>query len=121
MLSGYGDWRRPQDVLQVPLISDSHNNWKRWFDVHGLPGARFSGPSFSQTSLALDAAEQGMGIALIAEPLVNRSLKTGALVRAFGDQYPLDIEEGFYVVTADPITPGSVIGTVVTWLLDEVE
>ena len=120
-LSGFGDWRLPQDLVQAPLISDSHNNWKRWFDVHGLPGARFVGPTFSQTSLALDAAEQGVGIALIAQPLVSRSLTTGALVRALGDQYPLDIEEGFYVLTADPITPESVIGTVVTWLLGEVE
>lgn len=120
-LSGYGSWQQPQDVLHVPLISDTHNNWPRWFDVYGLPGTRFSGPSFSQTSLVLDAAEQGVGIALIAEPLVARSLKTGALVRAFGDQFPLETEAAFHVLTAEPITPNSVIGTVVMWLLNAVD
>ncbi|WP_455886433.1 LysR substrate-binding domain-containing protein [Pseudomonas rustica] len=120
-LSGYSSWQRPRDVLNVPLISDTHNNWARWFDVYGLPGARFSGPSFSQANLALDAAEQGMGIALIPEPLVTPSLKTGALTRAFGGSYPLETEDGFYVVTAEPITPDSAIATVVTWLRNEVE
>ncbi|MEE1924656.1 LysR substrate-binding domain-containing protein [Pseudomonas sp. 148P] len=120
-LSGHGSWRRPEDVLNVPLISDTHDNWARWFDFYGLPGARFSGPSFSQTDLALDAAEQGMGIALIPEPLVSPSLKAGTLVMAFADPYPLKTEQGFYVVTAAPIMPDSALGTVVAWLLDEVE
>ncbi|GLO15538.1 LysR family transcriptional regulator [Pseudomonas putida] len=120
-LSGYGGWQRPRDVLNVPLISDTHNNWTRWFDAYGLPGARFSGPSFSQANLALDAAEQGMGIALIPEPLATPSLKTGALTRAFAGAYPLETEHGFYVVTAEPITPDSAISTVVTWLLSEVD
>ncbi|CAI3805300.1 Glycine cleavage system transcriptional activator [Pseudomonas sp. MM221] len=120
-LRGYGSWQCPQDVLNVPLISDTHNNWARWFDVYGLPDARFTGPSFSQANLALDAAEQGMGIALIPEPLVTPSLKTGALTRAFGGSYPLETEHGFYVVTAEPITSDSAMATVVTWLLNEVE
>ncbi|MFZ6048490.1 LysR substrate-binding domain-containing protein [Pseudomonas sp. CR3202] len=118
-LNGYGSWSRPEDLVKVPLISDSHNNWKRWFEAYGSPGTRFSGPVFSQTSLALEAAEQGMGIALIAEPLVEKSLKTGALVQALGNQYQLDTDAGFYVLTADPFTSESVIGKVVEWLLAE--
>ncbi|MNZ29536.1 Glycine cleavage system transcriptional activator [compost metagenome] len=120
-LRGHGGWRRPQDVLNVPLISDTHDNWARWFDIYGLPGARFSGPSFSQANLALDAAEQGMGIALIPEPLVIPSLETGTLTRAFADAYPLETDHGFHVVTAEPITPDSAMATVVAWLLNEVE
>ncbi len=118
-LNGYGTWSRPEDLVKVPLISDSHNNWKRWFEAYGSLGTRISGPVFSQTSLALEAAEQGMGIALVAEPLVEKSLKNGALVRALGSQYLLDTEAGFYVLAADPFSSDSVIGKVVEWLLAE--
>jgi LysR family glycine cleavage system transcriptional activator len=118
-LSGYGSWSRPEDLVHVPLISDSHNNWKRWFEAYGSPGTRFSGQVFSQTSLVLDAAEQGIGIALIAEPLVEKSLKTGALVQALGSRYLLDTDAGFYVLTAESFTSDSAIGKVVEWLLAE--
>ncbi len=118
-LAGYGTWQGPDDLARAPLINDSHNNWKRWFEVYGDAGTRFTGPVFSQTSLALDAAEQGMGIALIPEPLVASSLKNGLLVKAIGNQFRLDTEYGFYVVTADPVTPGSIIDLVVAWLVEE--
>lgn len=116
-LRGYGSWKRPEDLVQVPLISDSHNNWQRWFEVYGSPGTRFTSQVFSQTSLVLDAAEQGIGIALIAEPLVEKSLKTGSLVQALGSRYLLDTDAGFYVLTADSFTSDTAIGKVVEWLL----
>lgn len=110
---------RPEHLADMPLISDSHNNWKRWFDAYRITGARPTGLTFSQTSLALEAAEQGMGIALVPKVLVEAALKTGALVQATGRQYQLDTDVGFYVLTAEPYAGESVTGRVVGWLLEE--
>ncbi|PUA17118.1 LysR substrate-binding domain-containing protein [Glaciimonas sp. PCH181] len=109
----------PESLADMPLISDSHNNWKRWFDAYRITGTRPTGLTFSQTSLALEAAEQGMGIALVPEVLVETALKTGALVQAIGGQYQLDTDVGFYILTALPYPGESITGKVVSWLLEE--
>lgn len=36
-------WASPRDLMDATLISDSHNNWKRWFDVMGILGLRSQG------------------------------------------------------------------------------
>jgi len=118
-LKGLETWQSPQDLARAPLITDSHDNWKRWFETYGHPGMSFAGPSFSQTSLALDAAEQGMGIALVPELFVESALNNGRLVRVLGGQYPLDTRHGFYMVTARPVAADSALGTVVQWLMAE--
>ena len=118
-LMGLERWQAPQDLARAPLISDSHDNWKRWFEAYGHPGTPFAGPSFSQTSLALDAAEQGMGIALVPELFVEAALNNGRLVRVLDGQYPLDTRHGFYMVTARPVVPDSALGTVIEWLMAE--
>jgi LysR family transcriptional regulator, glycine cleavage system transcriptional activator len=118
-LKGLETWHTPQDLARAPLITDSHDNWKRWFETYGHPGMPFAGPSFSQTSLALDAAEQGMGIALVPELFVESALSSGRLVRVLDDHYPLDTRHGFYMVTAEPVAADTALGTVVEWLMAE--
>lgn len=69
--------------------------------------------------LALDAAEQGMGIALVPELFVESALSSGRLVHVLGGHYPLDTRNGFYMVTAEPVASDTALGTVVEWLMAE--
>jgi len=108
-------WRQAGDLLGTPLISDSHNNWKRWFDHHGLPSTRIIGPVFSQTILAIEAAEQGMGIALVPRLLVDNALKAGTLVVAL-DKHELASAAGFHLLSAQRPEPGSAAALVAQWL-----
>ncbi|UTW13089.1 LysR substrate-binding domain-containing protein [Marinobacterium rhizophilum] len=107
----------PARLHELPLISDSHNNWKRWFEIYANPEAALSGPVFSQTSHAIEAAEQGMGVALVPSPFVEAALERGVLVKALDDQYRLDSEAGFYILTADAVAPQSHCARVIDWLL----
>ncbi len=109
----------PSGLAELPLISDSHNNWKRWFEIYADPAAAFSGPVFSQTSHAIEAAEQGMGVALVPSLFVEAALGCGSLVKALGDQYRLDTEAGFYIITAEAVRPESACGQVISWMLAE--
>jgi LysR family glycine cleavage system transcriptional activator len=115
-LRGEHPWRLAVDLAQQPLISDSHNNWKRWFDHYALPGTRFSGPVFSQTILAIEAAEQGMGIALVPRLLVANALKAGTLVLAL-EGHELHSDAGFHLLAGHTPQAGSAAEQVVHWLL----
>ncbi|QXI40393.1 LysR substrate-binding domain-containing protein [Pseudomonas xantholysinigenes] len=108
-------WQQPAELAGQPLISDSHNNWQRWFDHHGLPGTRVSGPVFSQTILAIEAAERGMGIALVPRPLVEHALQAGTLVLAL-EGHALPGKAGFHLLAAQAPAPGSPVEQVVLWL-----
>lgn len=119
-LTGHGNWAEPADLADVPLISDMHQNWKRWFEIYGKAGTRIVGPRFSQTNLAIEAAEQGLGVALVPSLLAAGSLQEGRLVKVLGDSYELDTESGFYILTAEHVAPPPLVTTVVDWLLSEV-
>lgn len=110
---------QPDELFELPLISDSHHNWKLWCEVYGNPRAKIGGPVFSQMSHALEAAEEGLGVALVPRPLVEKSLKSGALVQALGEEYQLDTRKAFYIIAATPICSESAAGKVVEWLLRE--
>ncbi|CAM3680486.1 HTH-type transcriptional activator AmpR [Pseudomonas reidholzensis] len=119
-LRGEHHWQHAAELAELPLISDSHNNWKRWFDHYGLPATRFTGPSFSQTILAIEAAEQGMGIALVPGLLVENALKAGTLVVALAG-HALPSAAGFYMLTEQSLPAGCATAKVAQWLEHEAQ
>ena len=118
-LLSHGPLSGPEELAQLPLISDSHGNWKRWFEAYAGPGLSFQGPNFSLTSLALEAAERGMGVALAPFALVEGALRSGLLARALGETFELDTQAGFYVLSGQPALPSGAAKKVVAWLLLE--
>ncbi|KUZ79153.1 transcriptional regulator GcvA [Burkholderia ubonensis] len=80
------------------LLHDGHDLWPEFLaalpepvDVDPHKGLRFN-----QTSLAIDAAVAGQGIALATDPLVERDIAAGRLVKPFEFAFPLSV--GFYLV-----------------------
>lgn len=113
-------WETLSDLAHgAPLISDSHDNWARWFAARRLR-ATSTAQMFSQTSLAIEAAERGLGVALAPEVLVAGALATGALARALGPGEYLETGAGFYLLTAKEPDPASELGKMVNWLLQGV-
>jgi LysR family glycine cleavage system transcriptional activator len=90
--------RKPEDIAQHVLLHDTHGLWPVFLEkaCGGRPMAVSRALKFSQTSLAIDAALAGQGIALVSDPMVEDDLKAGRLCR------PLEItiksEIGFYIV-----------------------
>ncbi|WMC09845.1 LysR substrate-binding domain-containing protein [Oceanimonas pelagia] len=110
---------RPEELARLPLISDSHNRWKKWLEIYGISGVKPSGPVFSQTSHAIEAAIQGMGVALVPLVFVEVALRSGVLVNLLGNQYGLNSDIGFYIITAAPVLPESPCDILIDWLLAE--
>jgi LysR family glycine cleavage system transcriptional activator len=119
-LSGTHGFANATELAEAPLITDGHNSWQQWFDAFG-DGVRprADGPVFTQTSLAIDAAEQGLGVALVPRLLVEDSLSKGTLVLAVQPDCELDVGAGFYLLTAKPALPTSPTAKVINWLINE--
>lgn len=87
------DLRSPADLLRCPLLHDEVEmripeeiTWPRWLQTFGIAYAGATRPSFSHTYLTLEAAANGQGIALAAEPFIEEDLRCGRLVRLFSQR-----------------------------------
>ncbi len=111
-----GNVRAARDLLGQVLLNDTHGLWPLFLERVGVTGKPRM-MSFSQTSLAIDAAMSGQGIALANAPLVERELESGRLVQALPDVLIGDL--GFHVVApAKPRQP-ELVGSVRDWLLSQ--
>jgi LysR family transcriptional regulator, glycine cleavage system transcriptional activator len=81
--------REPADLLKVPVVRDANSNlsWNTWLAPHGLSEDQLKpGNSFTDASLALDAAIAGQGVMLAWPTLAEYALSVGTLVAPFPDR-----------------------------------
>ena len=90
-----GDTAKPEVIAQQRLIEDSHPSWQLYFDQYDLPMPK-TAMAFNQTTLAIDAAANGMGIALTPKLYAEKELASNRLVvlDELGDSGPY----AFYLV-----------------------
>ena len=77
-------------LAQMPLMQQSTRPyaWRQWFDALGMKVARdMTGPRLELFSMLAQAAEHGMGVALIPPFLIQRELAEGWLVLAHPQAY----------------------------------
>jgi LysR family glycine cleavage system transcriptional activator/LysR family transcriptional regulator of beta-lactamase len=82
----------PADLAREKLLDVRHSpeDWPRWLAAAGLPDrTRFQVVSFDFSAFAIQAALDGLGVALIRAPYITADLREGRLVAPF----PLTIEE----------------------------
>lgn len=92
--------RHKRDLLHVPLIQSTVNRvqWHDWFSAQGLEGPPERVElSFDRAMMSLDAAAQGLGIALESAWLASAYLQRGQLVPVFSRQSALSIQAHFAV------------------------
>jgi LysR family glycine cleavage system transcriptional activator len=94
-LAGREAIRTPRDLLAAPLLRHTHRPWRLWFSSFGLTEPQPSGPEFEDSLMIIEAAVQGMGVALARSSLVQRDLETGRLVRLLPEAVENDF--AFYV------------------------
>lgn len=89
---------KPEDLAQHVLLHDAHGLWPVFLEQvgGGKPMAISRALKFSQTSLALDAALAGQGVALASDPMVEDDLVAGRLCRPL--EMTMKSEVGFYIV-----------------------
>ena len=79
-----------------PDLDPSCPDWRMWLkaaSVDGVDAAR--GLRFNQSSLVLEAALSGRGVALAKERLASADLAAGRLVKPFGTSQPVDFAYWF--------------------------
>jgi LysR family glycine cleavage system transcriptional activator len=88
-----------QELLsRCPLIHDSNEDaWSFWFSRTGIRPARRTprALTFSDYNLVLEAAAQGMGVALGRTGLIERNLADGSLVEC---SVKLSSPRGYHLV-----------------------
>jgi LysR family glycine cleavage system transcriptional activator len=86
----------PRDLLAAPLLHHSHRPWSLWFGPFGIEAPPPQGMIFEDSVMLLEAAAQGIGVALARSGLIEQDLRSGRLVRPL----ELDVasELGFWAV-----------------------
>jgi LysR family transcriptional regulator, glycine cleavage system transcriptional activator len=72
-------------------------DWRMWLKAAGIGDVDWTrGPRFNQSSLVLEAAISGRGVALAKSTLAKADLAAGRLVNPFGGRFP--VEFAYHVV-----------------------
>jgi LysR family transcriptional regulator, regulator of gene expression of beta-lactamase len=86
-----------RDLASLPLLrSYRRDEWPAWFAAAGLDPPHPSGPVFDSLSLMVQAATQGVGVAIAPPVLFGRELHTRQLVQPF----PTTVDVGRYWLTS---------------------
>jgi LysR family glycine cleavage system transcriptional activator len=101
-----------------PDADESCPDWAMWLAARGIKGVDGSrGPRFNQSSLVIEAAANGRGVALAKRALAQADLESGRLVVPF--QIATAVDFAYYVV--HPKAKGRLpqVKAFVSWLLEE--
>lgn len=115
----------PQDLNHVTLLHDdspdddqSCPTWQMWLRAASIGDVDWNrGPRFTQSSLVLEAAIHGKGVALAKATLAEADLQSGRLVRLFGDQTPIDF--AYYIVGPQRKLKLAKVAAFIDWLRSE--
>jgi LysR family glycine cleavage system transcriptional activator len=110
----------PEDLAHHTLLHTtvSREDWQLWLTAAGLPPgiATRRGMTFDQGFMAIQAAMEGLGVALGRFHLVEADLAAGRLVAPFDMVLPQDA--GYYVVTPVATADAPKIVRFREWLIE---
>ncbi|MEM7023175.1 MAG: transcriptional regulator GcvA [Pseudomonadota bacterium] len=121
LLEGPYPLRTPDDLVHHQLLHvlNALDDWRMWLTAAGVEGVDPDrGLKFDHTALAIQAALNGLGVALGAGPLVERDLAAGRLVEPFDFEMPSD--SAYYFVAPESTADQPKIKAFQDWLLEEV-
>lgn len=110
----------PADLRHHTLlhVSTAPTDWKIWLDAAGLTTFPWTGGSrFDSYALALQAAVEGLGVAIGRRVFVERDLAAGRLVQPFGPSVALD--EAWFLLYPSAVASRPEIRAFRSWILEE--
>lgn len=119
LLRGAHPLRKPADLAHHTLLHiNERRDWAAWLETAAAGDVDATrGPIFNQTSMAIDAAVDGQGVALARSALAAWELGTGRLMRPF--KLALKAPYSYWVVCPKPAAKLEKIATFTRWLLAE--
>ena len=98
-----------KQLRALPLLHDAHDQWPKFLQSSG----KLPGPVFNQTTLALDAAMAGQGVALACRAFVAADLEAGRLVQV--TDATVMMEPGYFLVRKRSPAPRKAVNAVWDW------
>lgn len=105
---------RDRTLLQVNSVAE---DWTAWAALAGLEEDALdleTGPRFDNIGMALDAAAEGMGVAIGRRPLIDRDLTAGRLVAVLGPPRPA--RTAYWLLSAPGAMARPALGIFRSWI-----
>jgi LysR family transcriptional regulator, glycine cleavage system transcriptional activator len=127
LLEGDNSLREPADLCRntllhhtAPYQDDSYPDWRMWLQAAGVGACDLGrGPTFSVASMAVQAAIDGQGVALVGDVLVADDIAAGRLVRPFELSFPVHF--AYYIVSPLVTAERPRVVAFREWLLEEAQ
>ena len=83
-------FKRPDDLKGGTLLRVTHapDDWPLWFKAAGVSGIQPKGPKFDYYGQALQAAADGVGVAMGIRPYIDDDIAAGRLVAPYSQSIP---------------------------------
>ncbi|MEM7222133.1 MAG: transcriptional regulator GcvA [Pseudomonadota bacterium] len=127
LLEGPHPLRRPADLKHHTLLhvdwkeaEEYAPSWRMWLlaaGLHDIDPTR--GPRFTMENMAVQAALDGHGVALIGDILVADDLAAGRLVRPFDPALSTPVKFSYYLVSAKDSAEQPKVAAFRQWLIEE--
>jgi DNA-binding transcriptional LysR family regulator len=112
---------RRLDLIEVASSHTEWMNWKNWLAHNGQPEAELErATSFNTYPLSIQAAVDGLGVALGWQHLVDPLLDSGQLIRPLGNT-GIRTQSGYYLLKRKSGNSFPELGIVEGWLIKESE
>jgi LysR family glycine cleavage system transcriptional activator len=111
----------PLEELAAQSLLGDAAQWTQWFAEAGLSRQIRTMASFNDAGLLLQAAEQGMGVALTRELLAADALLDGRLVRVSGQALEGSEAQSYHIVYPPALKDEPALRALCTWLHAEIE
>lgn len=124
LLSGKKPLRKPEDLADHVLLHSSAGNdddWRLWLTAAGLPTnlSKQPGVTFDLVFMTIQAAIDGVGVAMGRTSYVQDDIAKGRLVVPFDITLPVDA--GFYLVSPEITAETPKLSAFRNWLLETVK
>jgi LysR family transcriptional regulator, glycine cleavage system transcriptional activator len=124
LLSGDKPLRRPEDLAQWTLLHSSagyDDDWRLWLTAAGLPAdiSKQPGLTFDLILMTVQAAIDGIGVAIGRTSYVEADIAKGRLVVPFDITLPADA--GFYLVSPEARADSPKLSAFRQWLVASVQ
>jgi LysR family transcriptional regulator, glycine cleavage system transcriptional activator len=110
----------PEDLAGVTLLhDDGHGQWQTWLDALGVSGVDASrGPVYTDSTMVIQAAIEGHGVALARSGLSGDALHDGRLVQPF--EFSMPSPFAYYLVYPRSYAQRPEIQAFSLWIREEI-
>ena len=111
---------QPDAALASQPLLDDVDLWRAWFERLGVSVAPQVVASFNDAGMLLQAAEQGMGVALARELLAADALLSGRLVKVSGRSLAMDASRDYQIVYPEALRDEPAVRAFCDWVHAEI-